>query len=272
MNYKLVEMKRNVAFLFLLVVFMIVNACSTVPIIGRRQINILPESQMVSLSLTNYKSFLDSAEVYSTGKELLMVRNSGERISKAVEKFLNDNNLSDRAKDFDWEFNLVKDSVPNAWCMPGGKVVFYDGILPICETEQGVAVVMGHEIAHAVARHGNERMSQGLISQLGGLALDKALENEPDKTKGVFMAAYGIGTQVGIVLPFSRKQEYESDKLGLIFLTMAGYNPEEAISFWERMSKLNTAGIPEFLSTHPISQNRVEELRKALPEMQKYRP
>ncbi|MFA9390477.1 MAG: M48 family metallopeptidase [Prolixibacteraceae bacterium] len=250
----------------------LIHSCSTVPIIGRKQLSLLPETQMVAMSLTNYQSFLDSAQVYSSGAELQMVQNSGKRISKAVEKFLIDNNLSDRIASFQWEFNLVKDPTPNAWCMPGGKVVFYDGILPICETEQGVAVVMGHEIAHAVARHGNERMSQGMATQFVGTALDVALQQEPDKTRSIFMSAYGIGTQVGVALPFSRTQEYESDKLGLIFLTMAGYDPEEAIRFWERMSKLGGAGVPEFLSTHPISENRVAKLKAALPEMEKYKP
>lgn len=266
------KMKHLILISSLLVSLLLINACSTVPIIGRKQLNLLPESQMVSMSLTNYQSYLDSVEVYTTGKDLQMVKNAGAKISKSVEKFLNDNNLSERVKEFQWEFNLINDSVPNAWCMPGGKVVFFSGIMPVCETEQGVAVVMGHEIAHAVARHGNERMSQGLLTQMGGMALDVALQEEPEKTRNIFMTAYGVGAQVGVILPYSRKHEYEADKLGLIFLTMAGYNPEEAISFWERMSKLGEAGFPEFLSTHPMNENRIEELKKALPEMGKYKP
>lgn len=265
-------MKKN-ASLFLVIAFLtIFNSCSTVPIIGRKQLNLLPESQMVDMSLTNYKTFLDSANVYQKGNDLQMVINSGKRISTSVEKFLADNNLSDRISSFKWEFNLVEDSIPNAWCMPGGKVVFNTGIIPICETEQGVAVVMGHEIAHAVARHGNERMSQGLITQLGGMAIDVATQEKPEQTRSIFMTAYGITTQVGVMLPYSRKHEYEADKLGLIFLTMAGYNPEEAISFWQRMSKLGGAGVPEFLSTHPMSENRVAALKEALPELEKYKP
>lgn len=265
-------MKRIGFSLLLFVSFLLIEACSTVPIIGRKQLNLVPESQIVALSLTSYKEFLDSSKVYTTGNQLQMVRNTGIKISKAVEKFLTDNDMADRIKQFHWEFNLVKDPTPNAWCMPGGKVVFYDGILPICETEQGVAVVMGHEIAHAVARHGNERMSQGLVAQFGSMALDVALQQEPEKTRSIFLNAYGIGAQVGIMLPFSRKHEYESDKLGLIFLTMAGYDPKEAIAFWERMAKLSGPAVPEFLSTHPISTKRVEALKKTLPEMEKYRP
>lgn len=255
-----------------LLLVVIICSCSTVPIIGRKQLNLLPESQLVSMSLTNYKEFLDSSEVVTSGLHYNMVKNSGKRISAAVEKFMKDNNMADRLSTFSWEFNLVNDPTPNAWCMPGGKVVFYQGIMPICINEDGVAVVMGHEIAHAVARHGNERMSQGLVAQLGGMALDVAIQEKPDITRSIFLSAYGIGAQVGVMLPFSRKHEYEADKLGLIFLTMAGYNPEEAVSFWERMSKLGGPSLPEYLSTHPVSQNRVEALKKALPEMEKYKP
>lgn len=156
--------------------------------------------------------------------------------------------------------------------MPGGKVVFYDGIIPVCKNEAGVAVVMGHEIAHAVARHGNERMSQGLITQLGGMALDLAIQNEPEKTKNIFLSAYGLGSNIGIMLPYSRTHEYEADKLGLIFMTMAGYDPNEAVLFWERMAKLGSAKVPEFLSTHPMSEKRIAKLKEAIPEMAKYKP
>jgi predicted Zn-dependent protease len=265
-------MKRILIGITILVSLVIIEACSTVPIIGRKQINLLPESQMVSMGLTNYRSFIDSVDEYKSGPELQMVRNSGLKISKAVEKFLKENGLSDRIPNLKWEFNLVKDPTPNAWCMPGGKVAFYDGIIPICKDEQGVAVVMGHEIAHAIARHGNERMSEGLIAQTGSMALDVLLKEKPQQTRSIFMSAYGIGAQYGVVLPHSRKQEYEADKLGLIFLTMAGYDPEASVTFWERMSKVGGANMPEFLSTHPLSQNRIEALKKVIPEMKAYKP
>lgn len=255
---------------FVLIICLFVS-CSTVPIIGRKQLNLLPESQIVSLSLTNYKAFLDSSEVVKSGDALKMVKNSGAKISTAVNKFMTDNGLKDRLATFVWEYNLVKSKEVNAWCMPGGKVVFYEGIIPICKDETGIAVVMGHEIAHAVARHGNERMSQGLIAQLGGMALDLAIQNEPEKTKNIFLSAYGLGTSVGVMLPYSRKHEYEADKLGLIFMTMAGYDPNEAVKFWERMAKLGGSKTPEFLSTHPISEKRIAKLKEALPEMQKYK-
>jgi predicted Zn-dependent protease len=258
--------------LLYIAILLIIGSCTTVPIIGRKQINLLPESQLVSLSLTNYKTFLDTSEVISSGSDYAMVKQSGEKISRAVEKFLRDNELGDRINQFKWEFNLVKDNTPNAWAMPGGKVVFFSGIMPLCLNENGIAVVMGHEIAHAVARHGNERMSQGLLTQLGGMALDVALDQQPEKTKSIFNLAYGIGAQVGLILPYSRKHEYEADKLGLIFMTMAGYNPNEAINFWQRMAAQNKNNLPEFLSTHPIDDKRIAELKKFLPEAEKYRP
>lgn len=264
-------MKKLFSLSIIILIAVVINSCSTVPIIGRKQLHLLPESQMLSLSLTNYKAFLDTTEVIKTGKEYDMVKSAGMKISRAVIKFLSDNKLQDRAANFAWEYNLVKESDINAWCMPGGKVVFYSGIMPVCQDEQGVAVVMGHEIAHAVALHGNERMSQALVAQLGGMALDIALQSRPEETKNIFLNAYGIGTQLGVILPYSRKHEYEADKLGLIFMTMAGYDPNKAVSFWERMAKTETAKVPEFLSTHPLSEKRIEELKKAIPEMAAYK-
>jgi len=257
--------------MLIMISIVVLESCTTVPIIGRKQLNLLPESQMVSMGLTNYISFLDSSEIIKSGNELQMVKNAGKKISLAVEKFLKDNGLEDRISTLKWEFNLVKDTTINAWCMPGGKVVFYDGIIPLCKTEQGIAVVMGHEIAHAVARHGNERMSQGLIAQYGNIALDVALQKEPEKTKSIFLTAYGLGAQVGLILPYSRKHEYEADKLGLIFMTMAGYDPNESVKFWERMKAAESGSMPEFLSTHPLSGNRIEALKKAIPEMEAYK-
>ncbi len=175
-----------------------------------------------------------------------------------------------RIDGFQWEFNLVDDDVPNAWCMPGGKVVVYTGLLPLTQNETGLAVVMGHEIAHAVARHGNERMSQELALQLGGVALSVAIEKKPEETKQLFYSAYGIGSELGIVLPYSRLHETEADKLGLIFMAMAGYNPEEAIPFWTRMSQSGGQKPPEILSTHPADETRIRNLKEFMPEAMKY--
>jgi predicted Zn-dependent protease len=155
--------------------------------------------------------------------------------------------------------------------MPGGKVVVYTGLLPVTKTEAGLAVVLGHEIAHAFAKHGAERMTQGLIVEMGGLALSKALEDRPEQTKDLFMASYGIGSQVGILLPYSRVQESEADHLGLIFMAMAGYDPHEALTFWQRMAEANKGSQPpEFLSTHPANETRIEDIKKFLPEAMQY--
>jgi predicted Zn-dependent protease len=199
-----------------------------------------------------------------------MVKSVGRDISVAVEDFMMKNNMKDRIAGFSWEFNLIDSDVPNAWCMPGGKIVVYSGILPLTATESGLAVVIGHEIAHAVARHGNERMSQGLLINLGGMALSAALESEPEKTRNLYLAAYGLGSQVGIALPYSRSHENEADKLGLIFMAMAGYNPQAAVDFWSRMSKIGGNKPPEFLSTHPSDETRIKNMEAFIPEAMKY--
>ena len=200
-----------------------------------------------------------------------MVKRIGKKIQIAVEKYFAQKNLSSELEGYNWEFNLVESKDVNAWCMPGGKVVVYTGILPITRDETGLAVVMGHEIAHAVAEHGNERMSQGLITQFGGLALAKALENKPEETQALWMGAFGLGAQVGVLLPFSRLHESEADHLGLIFMAMAGYDPNQAVNFWQRMAKMKGGQAPpEFLSTHPSDETRINKIKKLLPKAMKY--
>jgi predicted Zn-dependent protease len=200
-----------------------------------------------------------------------MVKKVGSDIAGAVTKYFADNNMSSRLEGYKWEFNLVRnDSTPNAWCMPGGKVVVYSGILPFTQDKNGLAVVLSHEIAHAVARHGNERMSQQLLTQLGGIALSEAIKQKPAETQGIFNGAYGIGTQVGVLLPFSREHELEADKLGLIFMAMAGYDPQTAIVFWERMGAKGGSKPPEFMSTHPSDATRIAKIKEALPGTMPY--
>lgn len=244
--------------------------CSTVPLTGRRQVNLLPESEMVAMSLTSYQEFLSTHPLSTNAVQSDMVKTIGRNISSAVEEFLVNNKMADRVEGFDWEFNLVQDDIPNAWCMPGGKVVVYTGILPLTVTKEGLAVVIGHEIGHAVARHGNERMSQALLIQLGGVALDVALKDEPEKTKNLYLAAYGLGANVGIALPYSRAHENEADKLGLIFMAMAGYDPNAAVEFWGRMAAMSGDKPPAFLSTHPSDETRVNNLKALVPEAMKY--
>jgi len=249
---------------------MFLPSCSTVPLTGRQQFNMIPESQLVAMSMTNYSQFLSANKISTNRQKSEMLNRVGENIAIAVGEYLEQNGLSSRIQGYDWEFNLVDENVPNAWCMPGGKVVVYTGILPYTQTEAGLAVVMGHEIAHAIARHGNERMSQALLIETGGLALAAAVDSKPDETKGLYMMAYGVGTSVGISLPYSRAHESEADKLGLIFMAMADYNPQEAVGFWGRMAQSGGQKPPEFLSTHPSNQTRIADLKAFLPEAMKY--
>ena len=245
-------------------------SCSTVPLTGRSQLNMIPNSEMLSMSFQQYDQFLKENKVSSNRAEVDMVKRVGRNIEQAVEKYLKDNNLSSRLNGYNWEFNLVEDDQVNAWCMPGGKVVVYTGILPVTNDEAGLAVVMGHEIAHAIAEHGNERMSQQLLQQVGAVGLMVAMKDEPVQTQALWLSVYGVGTSVGILLPYSRTQESEADHLGLIFMAMAGYDPYEATAFWERMANSGGATPPEFLSTHPSYDTRIKDLNNWIPEAMKY--
>lgn len=265
-----VNISKNLSRLGLLAAIIGFQACSTVPLIGRKQVSLLPESNMVEMSLTNYSQFLQENKLSADKAQSEMVKRVGAKMSVAVEKYLKDNGFADRIADFKWEFNLVDNKEPNAWCMPGGKVVFYTGIMPMAKNDFGVAVVMSHEIAHAVARHGNERMSQQMLVQFGNIALAEAIKTKPEATQALFQTAYGLGAKYGVMLPYSRQHEYEADKLGLIFMAIAGYNPTEAIGFWERMAANSAGKTPEFLSTHPLEQNRIEAIKGFLPEALKY--
>lgn len=245
--------------------------CATVPLTGRKQLSLVPSSSMLSMSFQQYDQFLKTHKLSNNRDQTEMVKRVGRRIQRAVEQYMADNNLSHLLKDYRWEFNLVESPDVNAWCMPGGKVVVYTGILPIARDESGLAVVMGHEIAHAVARHGDERMSQALLVQTGGLALSAALANQPDTTRQLWMTAFGLGASVGVILPYSRLHENEADRLGLAFMAMAGYDPHAAVGFWERMShQKKGAAPPEFLSTHPADATRIQNIRQEIPEAMKY--
>ena len=259
-------MKVNVVRFMLIAALLVMQSCGTVPLTGRSQLSLLPESSMVEMSLTSYGEFLSENKLSANQSQTEMIKRVGKRVSVAVEQYLKENGFESYVENFQWEFNLIESEVPNAWCMPGGKVVFYSGILPMTQNEAGVAVVMGHEIAHAVARHGNERMSQQMVVQMGGIALSEALKQKPQETQALFSAAYGLGSQYGVMLPFSRKHEYEADRMGLIFMAMAGYDPRAAVAFWKRMSENGSSNVPEFLSTHPVDENRIAALEKIMPE------
>ena len=265
----MLRMMRCASVVMVLAVILI--ACSTVPITGRKQLSLIPASEMLSMSYQEYGEVLKTSKLSTNTQQTAMIKNVGAKIQKAVETYFAQKGLSESLANYKWEFNLVESEDVNAWCMPGGKVVFYTGILPITKTEAGVAVVMGHEVAHAIAEHGNERMSQQLLAQLGGAALSEALSKQPEATKNLWATVYGLGAQVGVLLPFSRTQESEADHLGLVFMAMAGYNPNEAVSFWERMAAVKGGqSPPEFLSTHPSDASRIAELKALIPEAMPY--
>lgn len=249
--------------------------CAEVGITGRKQFNLMPESVMTSMASQQFTSFLSESEVVEGGAESEMVTRVGTRIRDAVDEFSRKHADKDPFEGYEWEFKLVDNDAINAFAMPGGKVVVYTGLLTMVETEADLAVVVAHEIAHIYAKHGAERMTQGLLVQMGGIALDVALREKNEETKALFAQSYGLGAQVGILLPFSRLHENEADRLGLIFMSMAGYDPKAAPAFWERM-KANSEGKeqpPEFLSTHPVYDTRIENLTNAIPEaMEYYKP
>jgi predicted Zn-dependent protease len=259
-----------ISFSVAVVTVFVFQTCSSVPLTGRSQLNMIPSSEMLAMSYQQYDIFLSENQLSTNAAEVNMVKRVGSKIQQAVEKYMTDNNLSSRLNGYDWEFNLVEDEQVNAWCMPGGKVVVYTGILPVTNDEGGLAVVMGHEIAHAIAEHGNERMSQQLLQQVGAVGLMVAMQDEPAETQALWLSVYGVGTSVGFLLPYSRTQESEADHLGLIFMSMAGYDPYEAIVFWERMALQGGASPPEFLSTHPSYDTRIKNLNDWIPEALTY--
>lgn len=263
--------KHRLVGILSLVFMLTLSSCATVPLTGRRQLDILPSTTMLKMSFQQYDNFLKSNKIISGTAESRMVEQVGQRIARAVEEYMQANGLSDRIKNYQWEFKLIDGKEANAWALPGGKVAVYSGLLPITQNASGLAVVMGHEIAHAVAKHGDERMSQGLIASMGTAAVAAALENRPQETQRVWTSAFGLGAQYGLMLPFSRLHESEADRLGLIFMALAGYDPAEAVGFWQRMSQVKGgAGMPEFLSTHPSDRTRIQNIRNLLPEARGY--
>lgn len=255
----------------LLLIFVAPIGCSTVAVTNRKQLDLIPASTMMSMSNQQYGDFLKVNTLSPNADQAALVRKVGKRIQGAVERYFRDENMSDQLNGYDWQFNLIENKEANAWCMPGGKVVVYSGILPITRTETGLAVILGHEIAHAVAEHGRERMSQQLIAQFGGMALAQALAQKPQQTQKAWMTAFGLGTQYGALLPFSRLQENEADHLGLIFMAMAGYDPNEALVLWRRMSESKGGQAPpEFMSTHPSDATRIARITQEMPEAMRY--
>lgn len=254
-----------------LVVIVVLASCAKVAFTGRSQAKLIPDAQINEMSFAQYSQYLSTNNAMTSGSELAMVREIGDNLVKATEVYYKANGLEAELQNFQWEFNVIDDPTINAFCMPGGKVVIYTGIIDVAQNEDGLAVVMGHEIAHALAHHGNERMTQGLLAQAGTTALDIALQEKPTATRNLLLTAVGLGAQIGIMLPFSRKHELEADEIGLYLMAMAGYNPNEAAPFWQRMAGSGGQAPPEFLSTHPNPQRRSTDLANLVTKSLEYK-
>lgn len=258
---------------YLICIVLLSSSCATNPVTGRKQLKLVPEPELQNMANQQYRQFLSANKVLSpaSSRDAEMVRRVGQRLASAVTRYYRSQKLNGVLAGYNWEFNLVADKAANAWVMPGGKVVVYTGLLSITQTEAALANVLGHEISHAIFQHGNERMSQGLAAQGLGTGLSMALASKPAQTQSLFMQAFGAGATVGVLLPFSRKHELEADRYGMRWAAMAGYNPREAITLWERMEQMsNNQRPPEFVSTHPSEGRRIDELKKYLPEAMKY--
>ena len=271
-NYQIHQWRSLAGLAASMLLLLQLHGCAEVPITHRRGLHLVPETELLSMSLQQYDDVLKKSKLSKDTQKVEMVRRVGNRIAKAAEAFLTETGQQDKIKNYKWEFNLIQDDkTVNAWVMPGGKAAVYTGILPYTQNETGLAVVLGHEVGHALADHGNERMSEALLAQMGGMALSVALSTQQEQTKQLFMAVYGAGATVGFLLPYSRLHESEADRIGLTLMARAGYDPREAIPFWERMSKQEgKSSPPEFLSTHPAPQTRIADIKKYLPEAMPY--
>lgn len=255
--------------IFGLLIVLLFISCATNPFTGKKTMA-LPGTENANLfpmAFAQYNQFLSENKVVKGTKDAQMITRVGQRIATAAERWLTANNHHGYLKDYQWEYNLVNDKTVNAWCMPGGKIVFYTGILPIAQNETGIAAIMGHEVAHALANHGQQRMSAGLLQQIGAVGVAVASSGQSRQERQMWMQAYGAASTVGGMLPFSRKHETEADKIGLILMAIAGYNPDEAAELWKRM-KANNGGQapPEFLSTHPSNDTRIQTLKNLAPK------
>lgn len=257
-------MKTSTTFAVSIVLLFI--SCKTNVLTGKKTLNFFGNNkQIFTMSLQQYQSFLEENEVIENTKEANMIQKIGADIALAAQIYFNHKGQPNVLKDYQWEYNLVNSNQINAWCMPGGKIVFYTGIMPIANNPDGIAAIMGHEVAHALADHGAQRMSLGIVQQVGGIVTAEATKNQNAQKRQQIMMAYGIGTTLGGMLPFSRRHETEADKIGLELMTIAGYNPEEAPKLWERMKAQSKGGTPEFLSTHPSEERRITNLKSWIP-------
>jgi len=260
-----------VSFVLLYCLLLTMNSCYTNPVTGSRSLALVDEGQMRTLAVQQYSTFLSTNPAIKGTPEAAMVQRVGSRLATAVQQYLSSKGQANLIEGYQWEFNLVNNKEVNAWCMPGGKVVVYSGIIPVVQNEAGLAVVLGHEIGHAIARHGSARMSEQLVAQAGGATLSAALSNKPAQTQNIFNGLYGIGAQ-GYSLHYSRGQEDEADEMGLYFMAMAGYDPHEAVSFWQRMNSTakSPEGIMVYLSDHPSNTSRISHINQLMPKAMSY--
>ena len=255
------KFKSTITLVFTLLIFF---SCSTNPFTGKKTLALVPNSQLFPTAFAQYNQFLNENNVVTGTKEAEMITRVGQRIAVAAERWLNANGNQGYLNDYKWEYKLVNDNTVNAWCMPGGKIVFYTGILPVAQNEAAIAAIMGHEVAHALANHGQQRMSAGILQQAGAVAGNIAIKDEKDRA--MFNQYYGVGTQLGGMLPFSRGHETEADRIGLYLTAIAGYNPDEAANLWRRMGAASGGQAPpEFLSTHPATTTRIQNLTALAP-------
>ena len=260
-------MKKILALLS--VAALLLTSCGSVPITGRKQLNLVSDSEVLQSSLQSYTSFMSTAKVSTQKTQSEQVTRVGKKIAAATEAYLKSVGMESEIKNFAWEFNLVKSDEVNAWCMPGGKIVVYEGIMKLVSSDDELAVVLGHEVAHAVAKHANERMSQQMLAQTGANVLGVITQGKSTTTQAVAQQVYGLGAQYGVMQPFSRKHESEADYMGLVLMSIAGYNPDVAITFWQKMSAASSAKVPEFLSSHPSDATRIKQIQEKLPEVKK---
>lgn len=258
-------MMKHLHFTLLLLAALLLAGCSTVPLTGRKQMLLVSDSEVLSSSLTQYNDYIKSAKKSANAAQTAMVVRVGKKIASATEAYLRANGMASEIQNFAWEFNLIQDPQVNAFCMPGGKIVVYEGLMKLVSSDDELAVVVGHEVAHAVAKHSNERLSQQVMAQYGANILNSLVSDKSAAVQKVAGTVYGIGAQYGMMLPFSRKHESEADYMGLVFMTMAGYNPDIAVGFWQKMSAGSGGSVPEFMSTHPSDATRIADIRKELP-------
>lgn len=263
--------RRGECFALTLSLVFLIASCASAPVTERRGLRLVPDSELTSMSFQEYNNVLKKSKLSTDTAKVSMVRRVGQRVAAASEELLEETGRGSDIRNYKWEFNLIEDDkTVNAWCMPGGKVAVYTGLLPIAQDENGLAVVMGHEVAHAIAKHGNERMSQGLLAQFGAIGLSLALARSPGLTSDIFMQAYGVGAQVGFLLPYSRLHESEADRIGLVLMAKAGYDPRGAVALWQRMNAKGGSRPPEFLSSHPAPESRIRDIESLIPEAVQY--